>query len=184
MVDTARRLKRPLAICIGLGTSQGSHDNNGNLNSIVSIAGDFPGVAVSVTAGNEGNAKRHIFNTLEPAVGPLPIDLVVGENEPGFSMELWGDPPMIYTLDITSPNGEYKPAISERLEVTQKITFVFDQTVIYADYIMVEPNTGKQIILLRFKNPSAGTWRFQIYGKGDIKGAPPPSERINDLRSR
>jgi hypothetical protein len=86
-------------------------------------------------------------------------------------MELWGDPPMIYTLDITSPSGEYKHAISERLEVTQKITFVFDQTVIYADYIMIEQNTGKQIILLRFQNPSAGTWRFQIYGKGDVKGA-------------
>ncbi|MHB8130556.1 MAG: S8 family peptidase [Mobilitalea sp.] len=171
MVDIARRLERPLAICIGLGTSQGAHNNSGPLNTIASLSGDIPSVAISVSAGNEGNSRRHFFSFLKPGAGPIPVELYVGENEPGFSMELWGDPPMIYTLDILSPTGEYIPRILESLVESQSISFFFEQTVINIDYIMIEEETGKQIILLRFKNPTQGNWRFQVYGRGDLQGA-------------
>lgn len=169
LTDTARKLKRPLAICIGLGSSQGSHGKSGFLDSVISIAGDFPGVAISIAAGNEGNSRRHFYSTLDPN-GSVPVEFNVGV-ESGFSMELWGDPPMIYTLDILSPSGEYVPIISERLEETRTIHFVFEQTIINIDYIMIEQDTGKQVIVLRFINPTQGTWKFQVFGKGDLKGA-------------
>lgn len=169
LTDTARKFKRPLAICIGLGTSQGSHGKSGFLNSVVSIAGDFPGIAVSIAAGNEGNSRRHFYSALDPTTS-VPVELNVGAKEAGFSMEFWGNPPMIYTLDILSPSGEYIPTISERLEETRTIHFIFEQTIINVDYIMIEQDTGKQIILLRFLNPSQGTWKFQVSGKGDLKG--------------
>jgi len=171
IVDTVRRLKRPLAVCIGLGTSQGAHDNSGAFNNVVSVLGDFPGVAISVAAGNEGNLRRHFYSVLNPAVGSIPLELNVGENEAGFSVELWGDPPMIYTLDITSPTGEYIPNILESLAGRQEISFLFEKTVINIDYIMIEQDTGKQIILLRFRDPTQGTWKFKVYGRGDLQGA-------------
>jgi subtilisin family serine protease len=169
LVATARKLNRPLAICIGLGSSQGSHDNNGFLNTVVSLLGDFPEVAISISAGNEGNSRKHFYSALEPS-SSVPIELNVGENETGFTMELWGNPPMIYTLDILSPTGEYIPTITGRLEETRTIRFVFEPTIINIDYIMIEQDTGKQIIILRFINPTPGTWKFQISGKGDIEG--------------
>ncbi len=170
MVDVVRSLRRPLAICIGLGTSQGPHDGSGPLNIIASIAGDFPGVALSVSAGNEGSARKHFYSEIEPGETAVTVELNVGENESGFTMEFWGNPPIIYTLDILSPGGEYIPRISETLEKNQEVSFLFEQTVINIDFIMVEEDTGKQLILLRFKNPTQGVWRFQIYGRGDLKG--------------
>jgi subtilisin family serine protease len=62
IVDMARKLKRPASICIGLGTSQGSHDGRGALSDLLSIAADFPGIAITVAGGNEGNAERHFYS--------------------------------------------------------------------------------------------------------------------------
>lgn len=170
IIDTVRRLRRPLAVCIGLGTSQGAHDNTGFLNTVVSLSADFPGVAISTSAGNEGNARRHFYSTIDPSEGPVTVELNIGENESGFFMELWGDPPTIYTLDILSPSGEYIKGISEGLVQNRDISFFFEQTVINMNYFMVEEETGKQVILLRFYNPSPGIWSFQVYGRGDLQG--------------
>lgn len=170
IIDKARILKRPLALCLGLGTSQGSHDNSGLLNTVVSIYGDAVNVAVSIAAGNESNSRRHFYSPVDPASGPIPVELNIGENESGFSLELWGEPPTIYSMDILSPAGDYIPRISELLEGSQRVSFIFDQTVIYADNIMIEEETGKQLIILRFNNPTAGIWRFNVYGRGDLRG--------------
>lgn len=172
MVDTARRFRRPLALCIGLGTSQESHDEYGSfLSRLILIAGDFPKVAISVSAGNEGNRRRHFYSKIDPAAGPILVELNVGENEPGFSLELWGDPPTIYTLDILTPSGEYIAPIVIRMKESRRISFIFDETIIYIDYDMIEQQTGKQMILLRFQRPTQGIWKFKVFGRGDLKGA-------------
>jgi subtilisin family serine protease len=167
----ARSLNYPLSICIGLGTSLGAHNSDGLLNTSVTLAGDTPRVAVSVAAGNEGDLKRHFYSELDPAVGDIPVELNVGEKEYGFTMELWGDPPMIYTLGIISPSGEYAPISALRLTATQVIKFIFDATIIYINYVLIEPITGKQVIILRFDKPTSGIWKFRVFGKGDVKGA-------------
>ena len=170
LVDNARRLGRPLAICIGLGTSMGSHDNSDVLNTVTSIAADFPGVAITVAAGNEGNARRHFHGMFDPNGEPVEVELNVGVGEAGFMMEFWGNPPTIYTLDITSPGGEYIPRIQENLVKNQEVVFVFEQTVIDINFFMVEASTGKQVVTFRFLNPTEGIWRFHVYGRGDLKG--------------
>lgn len=170
IVDTARSLERPLAMCICLGTAQGGHDNSGALNTEVSIVGDFPGIALTVSAGNEGNARRHFYHSLNPTEPPIAVELNVGENEYGFSMEFWGTPPLIYTFDILSPSGEYIPKLNESLTVNREIGFFFERTTINLDYNMVEAETGKQEVILRFRNPSAGIWKFMVYGRGDLQG--------------
>jgi subtilisin family serine protease len=170
LVDSARSLRRPIAICISLGSSMGSHSSFGSLETMTSIAGDFPSVAISVSAGNEGNARRHFYSALDPKGPPVIVDLNVAEGESGFTMEFWGNPPVIYTLDILSPGGEYIPRIQENLVKNQEINFVFEQTSVIIDFFMVEADTGKQVILFRFKRPSPGTWRFQVYGRGDLAG--------------
>lgn len=170
VIDAARSLRRPLALCIGLGTSQGAHDNSGPLNTIVSITSNFPGVALTVAAGNEGSARRHFYSSLNPTDPPVIVELNVADDEYGFTMEFWGAPPIIYTFDILSPNGEYIPRIAESLVVNREISFFFERTVIDLVYNMVEAETGKQEVLLRFRNPAPGVWKFQVYGRGDLEG--------------
>ncbi|SFR59351.1 S8 family peptidase [Anaeromicropila populeti] len=171
ILETARILGRPCSVCIGLGSSQGSHDSRGPLNKMSSFIGDSPGTTVCISAGNEGNSRRHFFSLVDPSIGYSTVDLTVGENEPGFTMELWGTAPNTYSIDILSPTGEYIPRIPESIRFNQQIRFIFENTTIYLNYQLVETHTGEQIIILRFQNPTPGTWKFQVYSKGDLTGS-------------
>jgi subtilisin family serine protease len=171
VIEVARRLQRPVAICIGIGSSQGSHDGRGALSSLLSVGGDFPGVSISIAAGNEGNMRRHFFSRVDAQIGYSTVELNVGENEPGFTMELWGTAPNTYSIDILSPAGEYIPRISEGLSVSREINFVFERTRIFIDYQLIESQTGDQLILMRFVAPTPGIWRFQVYTRGNLEGS-------------
>jgi len=136
----------------------------------VSVAADFPSVCISVSGGNEGRLRRHFYSTINPTGPPVPVELNVSENESGFTMELWGDPPVIYSLDILSPSGEYIPKIYVSLVQNQEITFISENTVININSFMVELESGKQVIVLHFKSPAPGIWLFQVFGSGDLQG--------------
>ncbi len=170
IVEKARSLGRPIAICLGLGSSQSSHDGRGVLSSILSVGADFSGIVMTISAGNEGNMRRHFYGTIDPATGYLPVELVVGENERDFALEIWGSAPNTYSIDITSPTGEKVDRIRESLVYSRDVNFIFETAQLTIDYIMVEPTIGEQLILITFRNPTPGTWTFQIYSRGDIPG--------------
>lgn len=170
VIRVANRLKRPLAICFGIGTTQGAHDGKGPLSNTISLYADFPGVAISIAAGNEGNANTHFYSAIDPAIGYSTVEMNVGENEHGFTMELWGTAPNSYSIDITSPSGEHIPRIPESLRVNREIRFVFETTVINIDYSLIEIHSAEQLIIMRFRNPTPGIWRFQVYTRGDLRG--------------
>lgn len=171
ILDVARKLKRPCAICIGLGSSQGSHDSKGILSNLIEVFANVPGLTITISAGNEGNKKRHFYSTVNPTIGSSTIELNVGANETGFSMEIWGNLPNTYSIDIQSPSGEFVPRIPESLETNQEVRFIFETTIISINYRLVETHTGEQLILLRFRNPVQGIWKFRVYSRGDLTGA-------------
>lgn len=170
LIATARRLGRPMAICIALGSSQSSHDGRGVSSSLLSIGADFPGIVAVTSAGNEGNMRRHFYGSIE-ATGSRVVEMYVAENERSFSMELWGSPPNVYSIEITTPFGENVPRIRERLVYSTKVHFVFEATEIIINYIMVEQVTGDQLIIVTFRNPTPGLWSFQVFSDGDIPGS-------------
>lgn len=161
---TAIALNRPIAVCISVNTSFGPHDGRDAITSYLSLISRNVGFGVVIAAGNEGNARRHYFGRINDNTGYDMVELYVGENETGFTMELWGNPPGLYSVDIQSPSGEYIPRIIPRLDEVQEISFIFEQTVIYLDYQMIEDQSGDELILFRFVNPAAGIWRIKVYG--------------------
>lgn len=164
----ARQLNRPLVICLGIGSSQGGHTGRAPINVMVDLIADFPDTGVVISAGNEGNLGRHFYGVIDPDVGSNSIELNVSSNDKGFTIELWGNPPGIYSIDILSPAGEYIPRIPSGLRVNRVISFIFESTVIFIDYRTIESQTGDQLILIRFDNASPGIWRFNVYGQGDL----------------
>lgn len=90
LIDVAAQYNRPISICIGLGTSQGAHDEYGSLTSYLSSLAQLDGVAVTIAAGNEGNSRHHFEALLPVGVDTETIELIVGPNEPGLYMEIWG----------------------------------------------------------------------------------------------
>ncbi len=168
IMRVAINLNRPMAICIALGSSQGAHDGRGTLSSYVSLVAENIGYGFIVAAGNEGNGRRHFQGMIDPNTGFDTIELFVGENEPGFSLEIWGNSPGLYSLDILTPSGEYVPQINPRFDENRDISFIFEQTEIFVDYQIIESQSGDQLILIRLRNPSTGIWRFGVYGRGDL----------------
>ncbi len=166
LLTYAARVNKPIVICIAIDTSQYAHDGRGTTSGWLSLQSTIPGVAMVITVGNEGNARRHFFGRIDEDVGFETIELNVAPNEPGLSMEIWGTSPNFFSIDITSPSGEYIPRIDIRLNETRQITFVFEPTIIYVDYQLVESQSGDQLILLRFSNPAQGIWRLKVYGRG------------------
>lgn len=168
LLSISNRLMRPLSICIGFGTSQGAHDERGVLSNYLSTIADLRGIGVSICAGNEGNRGHHYQGIITRGIEYETVELRVGPNEPGFSMELWGDAPSTFSIDILSPTGEFIPRIPARIGETRVIRFIFEQTVIFVDYQIVEAQTGDQLILIRFNKPTEGIWRFRIYSNIDL----------------
>jgi subtilisin family serine protease len=168
LLDMRTILQKPMSIGIGLGSSMGGHDGRGIISRYFSLAATRNGLSIVVAAGNEGNERRHFLGEVNPVIGYDTIELNVGENETGFSMEIWGRIPSLYSLDIQTPSGEYIPQIVASRDENRIITFIFEETIIYLDYQIVEGQSGDQLILLRFSAPSPGIWRFNVYERGDI----------------
>ncbi len=169
LVDVANAANRPISIIIGIGTSQGAHDERGALSSYITTLAAQSGVAISIAAGNEGNRGHHYFGTIARDAEFDTVELKVGPNESGFSMEFWGQTPFTFSFDILSPSGEYIPRIPARLNESREVHFIFEQTVIDIDYQIIESQSGDQLILVRFTTPAEGIWRFRVYSSGSVE---------------
>ena len=69
----------------------------------------------------------------------------------------------MYTIIYFLQQVKYIPRISVGRNEHREIAFIFEATVIYIDYQMTESQSGGQLILIRFENPTSGIWRFNVY---------------------
>jgi subtilisin family serine protease len=168
IVSVAEKLKRPLVLCIALGTNQGGHDGHGALSTYLTLLTQHPKMAVVIAAGNEGNTKRHFMGNMEAEQEFSEFELKVSDKDKAFSMELWTDPPSQVAIDITSPAGEYVPTIYPALAECVRHTFNFQSSILWINNIIAEGETGDQLILMRFENPQQGIWKFKVYNIYDI----------------
>lgn len=162
----ANQLNRPISIIIGIGTSQGAHDERGALSTYLSILASRVGVCLTICAGNEGNSGHHYLGNVTGSSNRM--EMIVGPDVSGFSMEFWGSTPVNFSIDITTPSGEYIPRIAPRYKLSRKLQLIFTNTVIYVDYQLVESQSGEQLILLRFVEPMEGLWTFNVYSEGNL----------------
>jgi len=167
-VRKAQSLNKPIVICMGVGSSFGPHDGSNNISLLLDIVSDISGIITVMPAGNEGNMRRHFYDDIDPAIGSTVVELNVSEQDKGFTMDLWGNSPGIYSIDILSPSGEYISRIPPSLRVNRTITFIYEPSVIYVDYILSETVTGDQLIRLRCNNMTPGVWTFTVYSRGDL----------------
>lgn len=63
--------------------------------------------------------------------------------------------------------GETVPAIDFRSRETRNFSFVYEQTRISIDHILVEQGSGEELVVFRFVNPTAGVWSLHVEVRGD-----------------
>ena len=155
----------PLSICLGIGSSQGAHLGTNALSQYVDYVANFSQVSVSVAAGNEGNTRNHSTGIFSQGREQIVTELRVAEREQGFTIEFWGEPPEIYELSIQSPTGEILEVSSSIGSRTQELSFVFVETKVYVNYILIERQTGYSLVYIRFFHPASGIWKIFYPGK-------------------
>lgn len=160
--------KRPVVICLAIDTSEGAHDGRGIFSNYLSYIATLPGIVVVAGTGNEGNAKRHYFSTINKDVPSNTVELYVGQNE-DFIMQLWGNVSIMFAIDIIAPSGERIMNITPITDEYREIAFTSLDTIIYLDYQMVEPQSGIQLVFFRFIKPVSGSWQFIITTISDME---------------
>ncbi|BCJ95673.1 hypothetical protein acsn021_32420 [Anaerocolumna cellulosilytica] len=163
LIETADRLQRPIVICIGLGSWQGSHKGEDIISKYISQLSTRQGVAVSVGSGEEGNRGNHFYDEILKEEDYRLVELNVSPNE-SFTMELWGFSPNILTVDIIAPNGSLVYQMKEVIIQENTIPVVYNNTSIFIDNRLQEPFAGDQLIMMRFFNMEEGVWRFRVKG--------------------
>ena len=161
-VRFARELGMPLSVCLGLGSSQGAHVGSSPLSQYINYLSGFSQISVAAAAGNEGAAQHHFREILSGTQRTAAAELRIGEDEPGFAMEFWGQPPVNYGMKIQSPTGESLDVSSSLGTGTQTLSFIFVETKVQVNYIAIERQTGNTLIYLRFLNPAPGIWRISV----------------------
>ena len=151
-------LSRPVVIVLGIGTNQGSHNGTSPLAAYLNIVADRRSRAIVVCGGNEGDKEHHYEGSV-----PDVVEVRVAEETKGFCLELWGNLPDTYAIRVRSPGGETSQEIDFRSKVDREINFVFERTRITVSNVIVERNSGDQLIFFRVENPTPGIWNVRVY---------------------
>ena len=164
-VRIANDRRMPLSLCLGIGSSQGAHIGKNPLSLYVDYISQYSLISVSIAAGNEGAARHHYAGRLTERENQALAELRVGNKEPGFTMEFWGEPPEIYNLSLQSPTGEILDISASLGEVTQELSFVFVETRVKVNYVSIERQTGYTLVYFQFIQPVPGIWRIFVRGR-------------------
>lgn len=159
--------RRPIVICIGLGTSYGNHTGDLPLPTYLDKIASFRNRSIVVCAGNEGNAAHHYFGQIvreEGTAGEIfdEVEISVGPGEKGFILELWGTLPNVYWITLRSPSGEVRQGFRPGFGQSQTYRFIYERTEVTLDTILVEPGSGEELFLMRFANPVEGIWTILV----------------------
>ena len=164
-VRIANDRRMPLSLCLGIGSSQGAHIGKNPLSLYVDYISQYSLISVSIAAGNEGAARHHYAGRLTERENQALAELRVGNKEPGFTMEFWGEPPEIYNLSLQSPTGEILDISASLGAVTQELSFVFVETRVKVNYVSIERQTGYTLVYFQFIQPVPGIWRIFVRGR-------------------
>ncbi len=163
----AAELSLPLVLIVALGTNQGSHGGDSYLEQYLDEIGQRRRRVVVTASGNEANARHHYYGKLRDAELSETVELSVERRMRGFCMELWAVEPELYEIAVIAPSGERLSRIPAEREGQREYRFVLEGTRLTADYRIVGNRSARQLIFLRFQEPSAGIWRIQVYPATD-----------------
>ena len=165
----AEEFKRPVIICLGIGTNMGDHAGNSVLGRYLNKVAGLRSRVMVVCGGNEGSAGHHYTWTFpqEDAAEYRDVEVRVGE-EAGFMLEFWGNVADVFNISVRTPGGEVVPPIRLGVEQGNTYEFVFERTILTVQSVLVEPGTGEQFIRFRLVEPTPGIWTFRVTTVGEV----------------
>lgn len=166
----AIREKKPLVICVGLGTASGSRTGALPFADLLNTLARQVNTVVVTCTGNEANNRTHTSGLAVSDTEPSEIEITVGAGERGFVMEIWAESLDILSVAITSPSGERISRIPARIDTGGVYNFLLERSQVAVNYRVVESASGYEVIFMRFINPAQGIWKIHVYSLTNIVG--------------
>ena len=166
----AIREKKPLVICVGLGTASGSRTGALPFADLLNALARQVNTVVVTCTGNEANNRTHTSGLAVSDTEPSEIEITVGADERGFVMEIWAESLDILSVAITSPSGERISRIPARIDTGGVYNFLLERSQVAVNYRVVESASGYEVIFMRFINPAQGIWKIHVYSLTNIVG--------------
>ena len=160
--DLADSLEMPLVVCITCGTTMGGHIGTLPLSFLIDGYSTIANHITVIGTGNEADKRHHYFNTIENERDTKTVEIRVGENVSGFSMELWTEVPNILSISIISPSGENTSRIPFRVGASAEIDFLFERTKVAVDYRLLVEKSSSELVFFRFNAPAPGIWKIIV----------------------
>lgn len=157
-------VSRALVICFGLGTNMGDHEGRSALGDYLNTIAVRRSRVVVTAAGAEGNSAHHYIGVSEEGLRETVdnVEIRVDSGENGFVAELWGNISARHIISVKAPGGEETPQIDFRTGSSLEFGFVYEDTLVRIDHVLVEQDSGEELIFFRFVNPTPGIWTIQV----------------------
>lgn len=159
ILNLAKQEKKPVIICIGMGTNMGNHNGGTNLSTFMDRYAAVVGAAMMACAGNEGNARHHHRIIRQEDT----INISVERNINGFMSQLWWRTPGSLTLDLVSPSGETVTGIRAVSGVRRRHRFMPEDTTVEIYFGTSQELTSEQVVVFRFLSPKGGIWKIRTH---------------------
>lgn len=157
--------RRPVVICFGMGSNLGGHAGGSPFSTFINRTAVRRSRIVVAGGGNEGNTGHHYSGSVG-GIGNIDnrnaVEIQVREGTTGFIVELWGGLPNALSASIHSPGGERTEVVDFRTSGGRNFSFVYEQTQIRVDHVLVEQSTGDELFIFRFVNPTPGVWVIEV----------------------
>ncbi len=170
LIDKALQLKKPIAICIGLGSNFGPHDGSTFFEQYLDDLSTQNGVALTVANGNEGASRHHALVNIKRTGDKANLDVRVDENESAMSFSIWYFIADAISISITSPTGEKIQNIPSESGSIYKRKLIKEQTTIFVQYENAYQSTDNNLILIKLIAPTPGIWTITLNGDSIFNG--------------
>lgn len=160
--DLADSLSLPLVVCITVGSNMGGHIGTLPFSYLIEGYSTKANHITVIGTGNEADKRHHYFNTITDMADRKSVEIRVGENVSGFSLELWTDIPNILSISILSPSGENTSRIPFRAGASAEVSFLFERTKVSIDYRLLVEKSTSELVFFRFDAPAPGIWKIII----------------------
>lgn len=169
LIELSIRRNQPLVLILGIGTNSGSHTASLPLCRYLDNLSYDLNLCIVIAAGNEGNARHHHSAQINREIQE--VELQVGEEPIGFTMEFWTSAVSNINMTLVSPSGERAQLSRDAQQYQQRFSFVFERTAVFVRYEPQERNSSRRLVMFRFLKPSVGQWRLIIDGTEEIQGS-------------
>ena len=160
--ELAARNNMPLIMCIAVGTNMGGHIGVLPLSTVFEYYGTSLNRIPVIGVGNESDQRHHYSHSIRDGAPADTVEIRVGENVTGFTMELWTEIPNILSISLISPTGEATPTVPLQTAASTVLDFVLDRTRVTVDYRIIVERSTSELIYFRFSAPTPGIWRLIV----------------------